>query len=93
VNYVEVVGNNQIKIRTYERGVENETLACGTGAIAAALATKFKNKANTPNFFEVEALGGNLRVSFDTSNNEKYTNVWLTGPATKVFEGKVEFND
>ncbi len=93
VNFVEMANANNLKVRTYERGVENETLACGTGAVAAAVAAKHINNLQHANFFEVEALGGKLQVSFQTENNTVFKNVWLTGPAEKVFEGKVWIND
>ncbi len=91
VNFVKITGKSRIKIRTYERGVENETLACGTGVVAAAIATKHLNNEGHSNNFLVEALGGDLEVSFETVNNLAFKNVWLRGPAEKVFEGKVIF--
>jgi len=92
VNFVEVAGSKSIKVRTYERGVENETLSCGTGVVAAAIATRYFAANKHSNYFQVEALGGNLEVSFETENNKVFKNVWLKGLAEKVFEGKVEFN-
>lgn len=84
VNFVEVVENG-LKIRTFERGVEDETLACGTGVTASAIAAVLKGHIDTMPV-NVKARGGNLRVEFKSSG-EKITNVWLTGPATFVFEG------
>ena len=85
VNFIQLK-ENKINIRTYERGVEAETLACGTGAVASAIA------ANSlyPDIqeFELEALGGILKVQFEKSNN-KYTNVWLEGPVAFVFEAEI----
>ncbi len=85
VNFIEI-NKNQIKIRTYERGVEAETYACGTGAVASAI---IANQIN-PNIeqFTLKALGGTLNVSFDVSN-KRYQNIWLKGPAIKVFSGEI----
>lgn len=89
VNFIQEVAPGRIKIRTYERGVEAETLACGTGATASAIAYSHYFDINqTP--IEVEALGGLLKVYFDQIE-EKYLNVWLEGPAEEVFEGKINY--
>ena len=78
-----------IKIRTYERGVEAETLACGTGAVATAIAANhWYNESK--NSYILEARGGTLTVTFDRVADKKYQNVWLQGPAVKVFEGEVD---
>lgn len=87
VNFVKVA-DDQLNMRTYERGVEDETYSCGTGVTASVLAARQagllkKNEAG------VRTRGGDLRVSFDT-DGENYWNVWLHGPAEKVFEGTVE---
>jgi len=87
VNFVEKINDNTFKMRTYERGVEDETLACGTGATAVAIAANKTNKTNA-NLIKLEVLGGNLEVSFKIKNN-KYTDVFLTGPAVKEFEGNI----
>lgn len=88
VNFAEIIDENTIKVRTYERGVEDETLSCGTGVTAVAIAAKFNDliKDNTVN---INAVGGDLSVSFNI-NNDKYTNVILTGPANFVYEGEFE---
>ena len=90
VNFVEVCDSNKLKIATFERGVEAETLACGTGATAAAIATFDKLQNNTTDF-EIQAKGGKLRISFyiDKSNKDSFTNIWLQGSATFVFEGTI----
>lgn len=88
VNFVQIIGDGEFKIRTYERGVENETLACGTGATASAIATKIKT-ASKLNSFHIHAQGGDLKVRFNESD-KKFTSVYLTGPARRVFEGKFE---
>ncbi len=85
VNFVEVVDNHSIKVRTYERGVENETLSCGTGVTAASIAATKKNIQSPVN---VSTLGGQLTVSFKQSDSG-FTDVKLIGPAMCVFEGDV----
>ena len=88
VNFVEnQTEPDKIKVRTYERGVEDETLSCGTGVTAAALVC-FHND-NGFNEVEVTTIGGMLNVEFDRSSDGKYSNIWLYGPAEKVFEGVI----
>jgi diaminopimelate epimerase len=87
VNFVEI--NQQVlTMRTYERGVEDETLSCGTGATAAAIAAYLSKKINT-NSIEIQTKGGKLIVSFDSLENDIFTSVFLTGEATPVFEGSM----
>lgn len=88
VNFAQI-SKDGIKIRTYERGVENETLACGTGAVASAIAYYQKYKPNTSTI-KVKALGGELEISFKEEKDNKYTDVYLSGPAKYVFSGEVE---
>lgn len=89
VNFVQQTENsNKITVRTYERGVEDETYSCGTGVTAAALVS-YHNE-NGFNDIEVKTLGGALSVEFDRMENGKYKNIWLCGPAEKVFEGTIE---
>jgi diaminopimelate epimerase len=85
VNFVEITGKS-IRIRTYERGVENETLACGTGSVAAALSL-VPQTGFSGNSVRVETLGGNLEVSFKNPADSFFTDIWLTGPAKCVFKG------
>jgi diaminopimelate epimerase len=87
VNFAEQIANNHFKVRTYERGVEDETLACGTGVTAVAIAAHKTKKTNS-NQIKLDVLGGNLEVSFDHELNTYY-NVFLIGPATFVFEGTI----
>ena len=83
VNFVELKEKGRIRVRTYERGVENETLSCGTGVTACALATCLKNGEEN---IAIETRGGLLRVDFmQTSGGFK--EVHLTGPAEMVFQG------
>ena len=79
-NFIEEV-NGQLFIRTYERGVEDETLSCGTGVIAAALAT-----ATNSGEISIQARGGMLKVKFEKQGNG-FKNIWLIGPSVKTFEG------
>jgi len=87
VNFVEQISNNTFKMRTYERGVEDETLACGTGATAVAIAANKTNKT-TANTIKLEVLGGKLEVSFKKEDTN-YVDIFLTGEAKKVFEGNI----
>ncbi len=87
VNFVEQVNQNTFKVRTYERGVEDETLSCGTGVTAVAIASHKSNKSKSNNI-NLQTLGGNLEVSFDFDNN-CYKNIVLKGPATFVFKGQI----
>jgi diaminopimelate epimerase len=86
VNFVQLV-NGKLSVRTYERGVEDETLSCGTGVTAAAIAAtaKFMGEFNT----EIETPGGKLEVSFTKNTPTSATDVVLTGPAEFVFKGEV----
>jgi diaminopimelate epimerase len=87
VNFVQLTGHSTIRVRTYERGVEGETLACGTGVTAAALISARVHQLLSP--VRVRVQGGDcLEVSF-TSNHGGFAEVKLTGPAEFVFEGKI----
>lgn len=85
VNFVEQEGPNHFRIRTYERGVEDETLSCGTGATAVAISMFHQGKADDTKV-RIEVEGGELEVSFEVENG-CYKNVYLSGPAELVFEG------
>ena len=74
VNFAEQISDDSFKVRTFERGVEDETLACGTGVTAVAIAANSTN-ITAKNHLKIEVLGGNLEVSFDNENNN-YTNVF-----------------
>jgi diaminopimelate epimerase len=87
-NFLKRRGDRQISIRTYERGVENETLACGTGVVASALVFAATERVEGP--IGVLVRGGNeLKVGFNKVGDE-FKNVTLTGPADFVFEGTIE---
>lgn len=87
VNFINLE-NGIVHIRTYERGVENETLACGTGAVASAIAVMDQNpEISSP--VSLKAKGGDLKVYLEKSGH-KYANIWLEGPAKVVFEGSAK---
>jgi len=90
VNFIEKRRADKISVRTYERGVEDETLACGTGVVASALV--FAATEHTKGPISVIARGGDeLRVAFEKID-EEFRNVSLTGPAEFVFEGMIELH-
>ncbi|MDX2443376.1 MAG: diaminopimelate epimerase [Bacteroidales bacterium] len=86
VNFLEFK-DGIINIRTFERGVENETLSCGTGSVAATIAVSLKYGGSGKSY-DLHAPGGKLKVSFERSSDGNFRNVWLEGPATFVFSGK-----
>lgn len=85
VNFVELLDEDQIYVRTYERGVEDETLSCGTGVTASALISAHND--NGFNRVEVRTPGGHLSVEFDKLDENHFENIWLCGPAELVFKG------
>ncbi|MFZ2937173.1 MAG: diaminopimelate epimerase [Candidatus Omnitrophota bacterium] len=88
VNFVEILNNNSILTRTYERGVEDETLACGTGSAASALLTVYSLGLTTKKSVNVHTRSGEvLKVYFDRINNH-FRNVWLEGKARIVYKGE-----
>lgn len=86
-NFVQITPEG-LKIRTFERGVEAETLACGTGAVAAAIAATHWLDLDDLTL-KVFALGGTLHVSFERATDDKFSNIWLTGPVVHVFNGEI----
>lgn len=88
VNFIEKRGIDKIAIRTYERGVEDETLACGTGVVASALVFAATENVKSPICVLVQG-GDELRVGFE-KNDKQFRKVTLTGPAEFVFEGTIE---
>ncbi len=89
VNFAQLT-HQQILVRTYERGVEQETLACGTGVTAVAIAAHYKGFLATKTSSEIKAQGGVLRVSFSNPAPQVYEDVFLEGPAVKVFKGEIQ---
>ena len=88
VNFVKQINTDTFSLRTYERGVEDETLSCGTGATAAAIAMNATGKTNSTSI-HLNVEGGKLEVSFDKIGDQ-FTNVFLKGPAEFVFSGEIE---
>jgi len=87
VDFVEIIGPSRIRVRTYERGVEEETLACGTGAVASAIiSSRFKDVGDPP--IQVEMPGGTLTVDFKNKSNS-FEDVWLKGKVEFVYEGSI----
>ncbi|MBT3241766.1 MAG: diaminopimelate epimerase [Bacteroidetes bacterium] len=87
VNFIQPDGK-QIRMRTYERGVENETLSCGTGAVAACIATEFSNHYGKEQY-QVHVPGGSLLISFSRLDEQRFTDIFLEGEARMVFEGQM----
>ena len=88
VNFVEKVNENTFAIRTYERGVEDETLSCGTGATAVALAM-FQKRIAKKGIIKINTKGGELLVNFK-NDNKKFNEIYLIGPADHIFSGKIK---
>ena len=88
INFVQQLNPNEFLVRTYERGVEDETLSCGTGVTAVALAMHHR-QITTSNNIAIKALGGKLKVKFKSSNDVGYAEIWLIGPAKFVYKGKM----
>lgn len=89
VNVLKEIDSNHIAIATYERGVEDETLSCGTGATACALLWDFISSESLNEVF-VKVKGGELSVQFERNQQDGYSNIYLIGPATKVYDGIIE---
>ena len=88
INFVEQLDDFTFAVRTYERGVEDETLSCGTGVTAVALAMH-KTGRTTANEVNIRTQGGDLKVEFEQDGNS-YKNIYLIGPAEQVFKGEME---
>jgi diaminopimelate epimerase len=87
VNFVQLNEDGSAEMRTYERGVEAETLACGTGVVAAAIATYVHTNGSMGKQVQVKARGGDLKVTFDEVH--PFTGIVLQGPAEKVYSGTI----
>lgn len=88
VNFVEFQ-DDKLFVRTYERGVEKETLSCGTGVTASAISASIYSDSDKKSY-DIITKGGNLNVSFKKQDNNTFSDVWLTGPATFVFIGEID---
>lgn len=89
VNLMNIIGANIIEIATYERGVEDETLSCGTGATACAIILNELSPIEGSRSVNVNVKGGQLTINY-TYNDGNYTNISLSGPAIPVFNGTIE---
>jgi diaminopimelate epimerase len=87
VNFVTPLTNGEIQVRTYERGVEDETLSCGTGVTACAIVFGNQHQLNE---VKIKTFGGNLKVRFTENPDGSFDNIQLIGPAEQVFEGRIE---
>ncbi|MBO0322489.1 diaminopimelate epimerase [Muricauda sp. CAU 1633] len=87
INFVEQQNVDTFQVRTYERGVEDETYSCGTGVTAVAIAMHKSGKTQS-NTVKISTPGGDLSISFE-QNNGHYTNIYLKGPAIQVYKGEI----
>ncbi len=88
VDFVEIM-DNKIFVRTYERGVEDETLSCGTGVIASAISFSLLSRLDNTEYF-VSTKGGDLKIFFNKNDDATFNNVWIKGPAKLTFEGNIQ---
>jgi diaminopimelate epimerase len=88
VNFVEMINKNSIRLRTYERGVEDETLACGTGSVASALIASYMLQAPGSKIMDVHTRSGEILKVYFKEGENKFTDVWLEGKARIVFKGE-----
>ena len=86
VDFVKIINNCEIDLRTFERGVESETLSCGTGATASVIIADLLQRIESP--VKVNVPGGILTIKFDSDHK----NVWLSGPVTEIYRGEVKID-
>jgi diaminopimelate epimerase len=92
VNLIKGISSSKIEIASYERGVEDETLSCGTGATACALVwDKIQNSGS--NFVDVKVKGGELKIEFKRDNYDGYENIFLSGPANFIYSGEIDITN
>lgn len=89
INFVQIYDNSCIQVRTYERGVDNETLSCGTGSVASAIISYFSQRIKCNNKIKIVTLGGELFVSFKNIQKNIFHDVWLSGDVKFVFKGSI----
>lgn len=87
VNFAQILADQTVFVRTYERGVEDETYSCGTGVTAVALAASQQRNLAGP--VQIKTIGGNLRVSFESAGDGQFEAIYLIGPAQRVFSGTI----
>jgi diaminopimelate epimerase len=87
VNFVELLPDHTLAVRTYERGVEDETYSCGTGVTACAIVASYRELLSP---VHIQTVGGKLQVAFKKQAGEVFTDIFLIGPAQQVFKGTVE---
>ena len=92
VNFIQNT-EHELVVRTYERGVENETLSCGTGVTAAALVAALTGNSTTKNNCAIKTLGGNLNVTFEKVLESNFYNIWLEGSAVFVFKTSIKIEE
>ena len=92
VNFIQKT-EHELVVRTYERGVENETLSCGTGVTAAALVAALTGNSTTKNNCSIKTLGGNLNVTFEKVLESNFYNIWLEGSAVFVFKTRIKIEE
>lgn len=90
VNFVQVINEQELFVRTYERGVEDETLSCGTGVTAAVLAYGYNIGLKDKHTIRVKTLGGELEVVFRIQEQGQFDEIQLLGPAKQVFKGEID---
>lgn len=90
VNFIQTLAPNCLRIRTYERGVEDETLSCGTGITAAALVHAIDCNLYGTCAVDLKAQGGDLNVTFNREETGAFSEIWLIGPAEFVFSGSID---
>ncbi len=92
VNFVEKgASSNRISVRTFERGVEAETFSCGTGVTAAVISSYYHFKSDILSY-HIQTRGGNLNVTFKENHHSQFTDIYLTGTTTRVYQGSIEVN-
>lgn len=90
VNFVWLGKDNMLHVRTYERGIEDETLSCGTGVVAAALVASLQKSYSSP--VKIVTQGGELQVSFKKKGDQQFDEIYLTGPVQQVFQGTIDLD-